>query len=190
MSQVILASQSPRRKELLGRIFSEFSVIPSGVDEVVHGAASPAEYVCELACAKARDVASRVSGDALVIGSDTVVVCDGEILEKPKDEEDAFRMLSHMSGRAHQVYTGVALCKDGREYVDHEVTSVWFRDLSAEEISRYIASGEPMDKAGAYGIQQKGALLVSRIEGDYFNVVGLPLCKLCEMLQLLGYTTL
>ena len=189
MSRVILASQSPRRKELLKRVFDEFDVIPSGADETVDAECS-ADYVCTLACRKARDVASRVESDALVIGADTIVVCDGRILEKPKDEEDAFAMLTKLSGRAHQVYTGVALCKDGQVSVDYEMTDVWIRPLTPEEISRYIETGEPMDKAGAYGIQDKGALLVSRIEGDYFNVVGLPLCKLCEMLHLLGYTTL
>ncbi|MBQ3055621.1 MAG: septum formation inhibitor Maf [Oscillospiraceae bacterium] len=189
MAQVVLASQSPRRRELLGRVFAEFEVIPSGVEETA-AAESPREYVISLAKAKAQDVASRLPQETLVIGSDTVVVLDGKILEKPKDEEDAFRMLSSMSGRMHEVYTGLALCKDGEVLSDCEVTKVWFRPLSEDAINRYIASGEPMDKAGAYGIQQKGALLVKGIEGDYFNVVGLPLCKLCELLDELGYTTL
>ena len=189
MANVVLASQSPRRRELLGRIFSEFEVIPSGVEEIAD-TASPEEYVKSLAAAKAEDVASRLSPDTLVIGSDTVVVLDGRILEKPNDEEDAFRMLAAMSGRMHEVYTGIAVCKDGKTTTAFQVTKVWFRDLSEDAISRYIASGEPMDKAGAYGIQQKGALLVRGIEGDYFNVVGLPLCKLCEVLEDLGCTTL
>ena len=189
MAQVVLASQSPRRRELLSRIFAEFEVIPSGVEETAD-AACPRDYVIALASAKAQDVASRCPRDTLVIGSDTVVVLDNVILEKPKDEEDAFRMLSSMSGRMHEVYTGVALCKDGETHADCEVTRVWFRDLGEDAIKRYIASGEPMDKAGAYGIQQMGALLVKGIEGDYFNVVGLPLCKLCEMLEDLGCTTL
>ncbi len=189
MAKVILASQSPRRKELLGRVFESFEIIPSGVEETAD-ASSPSEYVMSLARAKAQDVAFSVDSDTLVIGSDTVVVLDGRILEKPTDEEDAFRMLSAMSGRMHEVYTGLALCKDGKTVTDFEVTKVWFRSLGADAIRRYIASGEPMDKAGAYGIQQKGALLVKGIEGDYFNVVGLPLCKLCELLEDLGYTTL
>lgn len=189
MANVVLASQSPRRRELLGRIFPEFEVIPSGVEEVAD-AASPEGYVTSLARAKAEDVAGRLPQETLVIGSDTVVVLDGKILEKPADEEDAFRMLSAMSGRVHEVYTGLAVCKDGACVTDFEVTKVRFRTLSEEAISRYVASGEPMDKAGAYGIQQKGALLVKEIEGDYFNVVGLPLCKLCEVLESMGYTTL
>ena len=189
MERVILASQSPRRRELLSRIFAEFEVMPSLAEEVAETNA-PAEYVKTLAKAKAEEVSSRVGEDALVIGSDTVVALDGKILEKPKDADDAFRMLSALSGRAHEVYTGVALSIGGKTLVEHEVTRVWFRDLAEDEISRYIASGEPMDKAGAYGIQEKGAQLVRKIDGDYFNVVGLPVCRLCEMLHSLGYTTL
>lgn len=189
MEQVILASQSPRRKELLGRIFAEFTVIPSAAEESAC-ADSPAEYVTALARAKAEEVSARVGKGALVIGADTVVACDGVILEKPKDEQDAFRMLSALSGRDHAVYTGFAICKDGKTVVDVEETRVWFRKLSDDEILRYIATREPMDKAGAYGIQDKGAQLVRKIEGDYFNVVGLPICKLCERLHALGYHTL
>ena len=189
MEQVILASQSPRRKELLTRVFAEFTVIPSDVEESAC-AKTPAEYVAALARAKAEEVFARVGKDALVIGADTVVACDGEILEKPKDEQDAFRMLSRLSGRDHTVYTGLAICKNGETLVDVEETRVWFRVLSDDEILRYIATKEPMDKAGAYGIQEKGAQLVQKIDGDYFNVVGLPLCKLCERLHSLGYKTL
>lgn len=189
MERVILASQSPRRRELLSRVFETFEVIPSLAEEAA-AVSSPAEYVKTLAKVKAEEVASREGADCLVIGSDTVVSVDGRILEKPKDEADAFRMLSHLSGRAHEVYTGVAVCKEGKTIVEHETTRVWFRELSEDEISRYIASGEPMDKAGAYGIQEKGAQLVRKIDGDYFNVVGLPICRLCEMLHSMGYTTL
>ncbi|MBE6915238.1 MAG: septum formation inhibitor Maf [Ruminococcaceae bacterium] len=189
MEKVILASQSPRRRELLSRVFSSFDVVPSFAEEVA-AKTSPDEYVKTLAKAKAEEVASRVGADCLVIGSDTVVALDGKILEKPKDGDDAFQMLSDLSGRAHEVYTGIAVCKDGKTIVEHETTRVWFRELGADEISRYIASGEPMDKAGAYGIQEKGAQLVRKIDGDYFNVVGLPICRLCEMLHLMGYTTL
>ncbi len=189
MEKVILASQSPRRRELLARVFPAFEVIPSCAEECAD-AQTPAEYVKALAKVKAEEVATRVGEDALVIGSDTVVALDGKILEKPSDEADAFAMLSALSGRAHEVYTGVAICKGGKTLVEFEATRVWFRELSADEISRYIASGEPMDKAGAYGIQEKGAQLVRKIDGDYFNVVGLPICRLCEMLHSMGYTTL
>ena len=185
MSQVVLASQSPRRRELLRLIFDSFLVVPSQVDESTIPFSSPQEYVTTLALAKARDVKCNFPPDTLVIGADTIVVCDGHILEKPRDEKDAFSMLSRLAGREHQVFTGVALCKNGRDYAEYSMTTVRFRRLSPDEIWTYIRTGEPMDKAGAYGIQEKGALLVEGICGDYFTVVGLPLCRLAQMLELL-----
>ncbi len=190
--KIVLASASPRRAELLKNIGLEFSITPDDSEEISTPGLDPAETVKELARNKASNVAERIrnSGglggeEALVIGADTVVVLSGEILGKPKDEADAERTLRRLSGNRHEVYTGVSVIDtfSGREVCDHEATVVEFRDISDEEIAAYIRTGEPMDKAGAYGIQNLGALFVKRIEGDYFNVVGLPLCKLGMILK-------
>ena len=176
---VILASGSPRRKELLGLIYDEFSVIPSSADETLEPGTAPDAAVKELAERKAADVAASHQSD-LVIGADTVVYCDGEILGKPTDAKDAMRMLLLLSGKTHSVFTGVCLLKNGKKRVFAEETKVTFYPLSAEDIDDYIASGEPFDKAGAYGIQGKGTLLVEKIHGDFFNVVGLPAGRLAR----------
>ena len=230
MGQIILASASPRRKELLEQAGIRFEICPAQGEEVATKAA-PAEVVMEIAAAKAREVAGRIKAyharheagvtpqDILIIGADTVVAAGEQILGKPKDEKDAFRMLSMLSGSTHEVYTGVALvfllysklrrqthpfsscgatCKESRsdsflsasgraeERVFCERTSVSMYDMDEGEIRRYSATGEPMDKAGAYGIQGKCAVYVRGIEGDYNNVVGLPIASLYRELKGMG----
>lgn len=184
---IILASQSPRRKELLGQMgLKGFKVVSPDVDERMEGNPSPAQMVEELSQRKARAVAAGADADDLIIAADTVVSLDGAVLGKPEDEREAFAMLSALSGNRHRVYTGVTVMKGERMVTSHEETIVTFRELEPDEISDYIAAGEPMDKAGAYGIQGLGALLVSGIEGDYFNVVGLPVYRLGRMLADFG----
>ena len=178
----ILASASPRRKELLAEILPEFEIIPSLADESVVGTPAPKEFVEILAERKAREVASRTENEGkIVLGADTVVAYGNEILGKPKDEEDAFRMLKMLSGKKHEVYTGVCICVcqngQARHIVQADKTDVYFNELSNAWIWKYIRGGSPMDKAGAYGIQDGG--LVAKIEGSYSNVVGLPI-ELCE----------
>ena len=183
---IILASQSPRRKELMGQIGLKFKVISPNVDEKVEGNPSPAQLVEELSLRKARAVEQLAGGEGLIIAADTVVALEGAVLGKPKTERDAFSMLSALSGNRHYVYTGVTVLRQGRAVTQHEVTTVTFRELEPAEINSYIATGEPMDKAGAYGIQGLGALLVSDIQGDYFNVMGLPVYRLGRILAGLG----
>ena len=183
---IILASQSPRRKELMGQIGLKFKVISPNVDEHMEGNPSPAQLVEELSLRKARAVERQADGEALIVAADTVVALEGTVLGKPEDEREAFAMLSALSGNRHYVYTGVTVLRDGRAVTQHEVTTVTFRELEPDEISSYIATGEPMDKAGAYGIQGLGALLVSGIEGDYFNVMGLPVYRLGRILAGFG----
>lgn len=185
--EIVLASGSPRRRQLLEQIgLTGFRVLASDVDESLPAGLGPGEAVELLSARKGAAVAGLVSPETLVIAADTVVALDGAILGKPRDGEEARRMLSALSGRTHQVYTGVSLFYRGERRTEHEVTSVAFRPLSEEEIAAYVATGEPMDKAGAYGIQGLGALLVERLEGDYFNVMGLPLCRLGRMLSAAG----
>ncbi len=184
---IILASQSPRRRELLGQIgLRGFKVSVPDVDESVEDNPAPAQLVETLSLRKARAVRERSDEDDLIIAADTVVVLDGGILGKPADERDAFAMLSALSGNRHRVYTGLTVLRGDRAETGHEETLVQFRELEPHEISAYIATGEPMDKAGAYGIQGLGSLLVSRLEGDYFNVMGLPLFRLGRMLADFG----
>lgn len=184
---IILASQSPRRRQLLGQIgLDHFIVRPARGEEIMDPALSPAQLVEELSRQKAREVAGASDPGDLVIAADTVVAIDGRVLGKPHDREEACAMLSALSGREHTVYTGVTVCRDDRMLTQHEATQVRFRPLSPREIQAYVDSGEPMDKAGAYGVQELGALLVEGIRGDYFNVVGLPLCRLGQMLSQFG----
>ncbi len=179
---MILASRSPRRKELLSLITSDFSVIPAKGEEILPDGIAPNEAVILLSRQKAAEIYKEYKNE-LIIAADTVVAIDGEILGKPADEADAARMLSLLSGKSHSVFTGVCVIRsDGSEVCFAEETKVEFRSLSGQEISAYIATGEPMDKAGAYGIQDRGALLVRRIEGDYYNVMGLPVCRLYEVI--------
>ena len=184
---IILASNSPRRRELLGQMgIKGFKVAAPDVDETVEGSLHPAQIVEELSLRKARAAAAKNGGDSLIIAADTVVALEGAVLGKPHSEEDAFSMLSALSGNRHDVYTGVTVMLGGRVVTEHERTTVTFRDVEPEEIRAYIATGEPMDKAGAYGIQGRGALLVSGIQGDYCNVVGLPVYRLGRILAGLG----
>ena len=182
--ELILASASPRRAELLGQIGIPFRRVVSGVNEDLQDPANPKEHVRVLSRRKAEDVTGRLSS-GIVLGADTVVVLDEHILGKPDDEKAAAGMLHLLSGRTHQVYTGLTLIDAARKTsVSHvEITEVSFRELTSEEIDAYVATGEPLDKAGAYGIQGKGALLVRGIRGCYFNVVGLPLAGMVKALR-------
>lgn len=184
---IILASNSPRRRELLAQIgIRDFQILSPDVDEAVESGLSPARMVETLSLRKARAAAGRAGADDLILAADTVVALDGRVLGKPRDQGEAFAMLSALSGREHRVYTGVTVLRGGQAATEHEETAVAFRALSPEEIRDYIATGEPMDKAGAYGIQGVGALLVQGIRGDYCNVVGLPLFRLGRMLSGFG----
>lgn len=170
---VILASGSPRRKELLGLIYDEFEVITADVDETVPQGMNVYDVPQYLAQLKCGALAINHS-DSVVIGADTVVICDGEIFGKPHDENDAKNMLRRLSGKAHDVVTGCCVMMNGEQIKFSEKTRVFFHELTEKEIDNYVLTGEPNDKAGAYGIQGKGALLVDRIDGDFYNVVGLP----------------
>lgn len=183
---IILASGSPRRRQLLEQLGLSFTVQSSDVDESVEPGLSPAAMVEQLSLRKGQAVAERVGPDSLVLAADTVVALEDAVLGKPQDQAKAVSMLTSLSGKTHQVYTGVTLLGGGRRVTEHETTAVTFRSLSREEIVAYVDTGEPMDKAGAYGIQGYGALLVERLEGDYFNVMGLPLCRLGRMLAAFG----
>lgn len=183
--QVILASSSPRRRDLLDLIGVRHEVRPAEADERHLGDEKPAAYAERLARMKAMMVAEG-NREALVIGADTIVVVDGQVLGKPRDTGDASRMLSRLSGRTHVVITGVAVGLEDRMVSATEEVSVTFRSLSREEIESYVATGEPLDKAGAYGIQGYGATIVRRIDGDYFAVMGLSLVRLIDLLAELG----
>ena len=204
MNQIILASGSPRRKELLEQMGLTFEVCPAKGEEVIT-TTIPSDVVAELSRQKAEEIAGGILSwiengckkelscpqDVLVIGADTVVAFEGRILGKPKDEADAKRMLSMLSGNTHSVFTGVTFVfidQSGKtgEYTFYEKTDVTMYDMSEEEIERYIATGEPMDKAGAYGIQGKGAIYIQEIRGDFYNVMGLPIGKLYQELRKLG----
>ena len=183
---MILASQSPRRRELLGQMGFSFTVRPAKGEELPHPELTPAQLVEELARQKALEVSAEAASDDVVVAADTVVAIDGKVLGKPHDKAHAAQMLSALSGREHTVYTGVAVKRGKTLLVEHEATQVRFRPLTQREIDLYIQTGEPMDKAGSYGIQGCGALLVEGIRGDYFNVVGLPICRLGRMLAQVG----
>lgn len=175
--KVILASQSARRRELIQYIFDDFEVIPSDADETPPEGVD-AEYIPEiLAVRKAADVA-KSHPDALVIGCDTVVILDGEIFGKPKSVEEAFLMLKRLSGRTHEVVSGVCLSFGGRTLSFTQKTKVTFYQLSDEDILRYISESSPLDKAGSYGIQDRGGLFVKSLEGDHYNVIGFPIARL------------
>jgi len=190
MRELILASASPRRRALLAGLGLSFRVVPSAASEEVENGRAPGALVQELARRKAAAVAGKLSEreGRLVIGADTIVVLEGRILGKPQDEAEAQAMLRALSGRWHEVFTGVAVIDPaaGKTVSAHRRTRVKFRSLSAGEIAAYAATGEPLDKAGAYGVQGKGALLVERIEGCFYNVVGLPLVTLAALLGEFG----
>ena len=180
----ILASASPRRKQLMKSIGIDAQVIPANINEDKLKGLPPEKMVTQLAMLKATDVARSFKGETYVIGADTCVCLDREVLGKPQNIADAKRMLQMLSGKKHAVYTGYCVvdCKSGNAVSKCEKTEVTFRALSEKEIDAYIKTREPMDKAGAYGIQGKGSVFVEKIEGDYFNVVGLPVCALTTML--------
>ena len=180
---IILASGSPRRKELLSQIGCSYCILVPDVDEHTDVPSHPGALVEVLSRRKAEAVHALEGDSPIIIAADTVVALDGDILGKPNDEEDAFRMLSALSGREHQVYTGFTVLQGGRAFTAHEVTAVTFRPLRPDEIRSYIATKEPMDKAGAYGIQGIACLFVEGIDGDFFNVMGLPVCRLQQMLR-------
>lgn len=185
MNKFVLASQSPRRRELVQTLGLNFRVLEDKTPETVNFATTPEEIVKELAEQKARNVAPHCTQEEIIIAADTMVSLNNAVLGKPSDTQEAQKMLSALSGNTHEVYTGfcVFALGKGKIYTDFECTQVTFKVLSGEEIARYISTGEPMDKAGAYGIQGIGSLLVERINGDYFNVMGLPLCKLGKALK-------
>lgn len=181
-NRIILASASPRRQELLKQIGISFEVMPSRKEEKAD-VSEPKKLVEALSAQKAEDIREQAADDtALIIGADTVVCCDGKVLGKPRDKEDACRMLSMLQGRKHQVYTGVTLCRGQERLIFSECTQVEFYPMSKEQILFYVSTKEPMDKAGAYGIQGLGAMWVKGIEGDYNNVVGLPVGRLYQEL--------
>ena len=179
--RLVLASASPRRKELLARAGFEFEVLAADIDESRREGEEPAAYVQRLALEKAQAVAAN-SPDATVIGADTTVALDNHVLNKPKDRDDAERMLRLLSGRTHQVHTGIAVVRRAKAEARVETTDVVFRAIEEAELETYLASGDALDKAGAYGIQGYAARWIPRIEGDYFNVVGLPIAALVKLL--------
>lgn len=196
--KLVLASASPRRAEILRNAGFEFDTRAMLVDESLRAGEQPGEYVCRLALEKARAAAAAAqvnasdsdgASDRLFIGADTAVVVDEEIFGKPESDEDARRMLRRLSGRAHEVHTGLALLREpgGVESVGEEITRVVFAPLSDEEVDRYVETGEPFGKAGAYAIQGVGGRYVERIEGCYFNVVGFPLARFCACLREFGW---
>lgn len=178
--KLILASQSPRRKELLGLLGIDFTIQVPQADETMDPGKDPAGQVAEVSCRKAMAVSAE--DDCVVIAADTIVVCDGVILGKPRDRADAIGMLEKLSGRTHQVMTGMTVRRGDQIHSCTEITDVTFRELSEREIIRYVDSGEPMDKAGAYGIQGGAALFAQSLRGDYYNVMGLPVCRMVQVL--------
>ncbi len=188
METVVLASGSPRRRELLGHLGIPFVVRPSEADESYAPDQTPEEIVASISRRKA--LAAQAAPQELVIAADTMVFLDRARLGKPRDEAEALAMLTALQGRRHTVCTGVTVRRGARILTESESTAVWFRPASEAELRAYIATGEPMDKAGAYGIQGLGALLVERIDGDFYNVMGLPLLRLSRMLAAFGLTLL
>lgn len=182
--QLILASQSPRRKELLGLFHLPFTIRVADIDEAM----DPQKPACQEVARVSREKALAVprENDDVVIAADTIVVCNGEVLGKPRDAEDAYRMLRLLSGRDHQVMTGMTVLRGNTELTHTEITDIHFRPLSDKEIWAYIRTGEPMDKAGSYGIQGGAALFAEKMAGDYYNVMGLPVCRLGQMLRALA----
>jgi len=181
---VVLASGSPRRLELIKMMgIEDFKVIPDACEELTPSSLPPAQTVCEIALQKAKNVSQSCGSDDLIIAADTLVYLDGRPLGKPDSPASAEAMLKELSGKRHTVYTGVVLLKGDTHISGAEKTDVFFREISDSEISQYVRTGEPMDKAGSYGAQGRGAVFIERIEGDFFNVMGLPLCRLSKMLR-------
>lgn len=186
--RLILASSSPRRRELLAQVGLTFDVIPAHIDETRRALEEPTTYVQRLALEKAQAV-HALHPDAFILGADTTVEIDGHALEKPSDRADAERMLRALSGRVHHVHTGLALLSPRSQRLHLETTSVTFSPVDKAELQHYLDSGEPYDKAGAYGIQGYAARWIPRIDGDYFNVMGLPLAATVRLLKDLGYSS-
>jgi len=184
---IVLASGSPRRQELLRLIgLDDFAVMPDmAVEEIIPGL-SPEQTVCGIAFQKAKNVSLLCGEDDIIIAADTLVYLDGRPIAKPESPEEAVEILKSLSGRRHFVYTGIAIIKGGYHTTGSEKTDVFFRQLSDKEINAYVETGEPMDKAGAYGVQGRGAVFVESIKGDFYNVMGLPLCRLSIMLEEFG----
>lgn len=186
MSKIILASASPRRRELLTQIGLKFEIMPSHKEEMMRGN-SPAQVVMGLAMDKAGDIFAQIGGvkkeDVLVIGADTIVALDNVILGKPKNEEDALKMLQFLQGKTHQVYTGVCMMMADETQVFYEKTDVTMYPAAEEQLRHYICTGEPMDKAGSYAIQGRGSVFIREIHGDYNNVVGLPVAQIWQRLM-------
>jgi len=185
----ILASQSPRRQELLGRLGLQFEIITADIDETMDKSLSVADAVMAV-CAKKAAAVGKDHPGRLILAADTVVVVDETVLGKPHSEEEAFAMLRSLSGRTHQVLTGCCLWRDGIVETFCETTSIRFKPLSDAEIRAYIATGSPMDKAGAYGIQDHAAVFAEALEGDYYNVMGLPVCSVVKALRRCGIPVL
>ncbi len=184
MAKLVLASASPRRQELLEMLGFNFTIVPSKIDEEKYNHLNPVEMVKELARAKAEEVATLVE-DTLVIGSDTIVVLDDKVLGKPSDQPEARDMLRRLQNRRHSVYTGIAVCDtfSGQVVLDYDKTDVFMTPITDDDILEYVKTGEPMDKAGAYGIQGVGGIFVEKIDGSYFTVMGLPIHKLVKILK-------
>ena len=184
--RIILASASPRRKELLEQVGVEFEIIPAVGEEIITDS-RPQQAVLDLSAQKAAEVAAKVQEDAIILGADTVVAFGDKVLGKPKDEADAEQMLSLLSGKTHSVYTGVTIIVkqsgESRSYSFYEETKVTMYTLSEQQIVSYIRTGEPMDKAGSYGIQGRGAVFIEKIQGDYNNVVGLPIARVVRKIE-------
>jgi septum formation protein len=185
MKKIILASKSPRRKQILEQFGLNFEVEVSDFDESQIAFKTPIEMVEKLSFEKAKIIAER-NPDAVIIGADTIVIFKNEIIGKPKSEKDAIRILNLLSGNMHEVVTGFTVMEDKKSITSYVSSRVKFKQLSDAEITTYVATGEPMDKAGGYGIQSKGGLFIERIAGDYFNVVGLPIFALAEVLRDFG----
>ena len=187
---IILASKSPRRQALMGMLGVDFSIMTEDIDETMSPDRTPDEEVARLSREKAQAVCQAASEQDVIIAADTVVVLDGQVMGKPKDRADALRMLRALSGRTHQVLTGMTVRRGAQALTRVVTTEISFRDLTDREIMTYIETGEPLDKAGAYGIQEGAALFVSRLEGDFYNVMGLPVCTLALRLRQLGVPVL
>jgi len=181
---IILASASPRRKEILENTNVKFKIMASDIEELTLEGESPCQMVMRLAFEKGMDIASKQKSD-LIISADTIVVLDNKVLGKPKDEVEAKHMIESLSGKTHQVITGISLInlENNKKIIDYVISNVKFKNLSKEDINDYIRTNESLDKAGAYGIQGYGALLVDEIQGDYFNIVGLPISRLSDLLK-------
>ena len=180
---IILASKSPRRQELMRLLGLEFTIHTADIDETMNPALPPEQEVARVSGLKAAEIAKTADADDVIVAADTIVVVDGAVLGKPKDKADAQRMLRLLSGRGHEVMTGLSVWHEGQLRQQVVKTRVHFRPMTDAEIAAYIATGEPMDKAGSYGIQGYGAIFIDHLEGDYFSVMGLPLCPLEHLLQ-------